>query len=89
MSVTSNSLLSVSIKSEDSFKSVVKADPMKIGDVFPNIVLTTENGSPISLNPQNNRPKLVVFYRGAFCNFCEGEFHPNNFVLSRFFANHL
>lgn len=49
-----------------------RAPYLKVNDVFPNIELTDENGRAITLNAENGRPRLVVFYRGAFCNYCEG-----------------
>lgn len=46
---------------------------LKEGDYFPRIYLTDEEGREISLHAENNRAKLVVFYRGSFCCFCESE----------------
>lgn len=76
MAMTSPTPLNVSIKNPDdlSFNTSPRSAYLKEDDDFPRIVLTDENGRPISLHAQNNRPKLVVFYRGAFCNYCEGDF---------------
>lgn len=75
MAMTSPTPLNVSIKSPDdlSFNTSPRSPYLKEDDEFPRITLTDENGRPISLHAHNNRPKLVVFYRGAFCNYCEGK----------------
>jgi hypothetical protein len=49
---------------------------------FPDIVLTSQDGTPVSLRAENGRGKLLVFYRGAFCIFCEGE--NNRCAISTF-----
>jgi len=75
MAMTSPIPLNVSIKNPDdlSLNSSPRSPYLKEDDEFPRITLTDENGRPISLHAHNNRPKLVVFYRGAFCNYCEGK----------------
>lgn len=51
-------------------KPVLKLQPY---DQFPHIVVTSDRGEPINLQA-NNRPKLIVFYRGSFCSYCEGSY---------------
>jgi hypothetical protein len=44
-------------------------------DPFPSIFLTSDSGAQINLHAINNRPRLIVFFRGSFCSFCEGGHH--------------
>ena len=40
------------------------------GTVFPDVSVPSLNGGTLSLQAENGRSKLVVFYRGTFCPFC-------------------
>ena len=41
------------------------------GSTFPAIVVKDTTGQDLALAATGQQPKLVVFYRGAFCPFCE------------------
>lgn len=41
------------------------------GSHFPRISLKDTTGEDLDLSANGEHPKLVVFYRGAFCPFCE------------------
>ncbi len=70
--MTSHKPMDMAINGHDDLSPSQSPRALKVNDVFPHIELTDENGRPISLNAENGRPRLVVFYRGAFCNYCEG-----------------
>eukprot|EP00598_Pedospumella_elongata_P001152 CAMPEP_0184966676 /NCGR_PEP_ID=MMETSP1098-20130426/290_1 /TAXON_ID=89044 /ORGANISM="Spumella elongata, Strain CCAP 955/1" /LENGTH=180 /DNA_ID=CAMNT_0027487997 /DNA_START=91 /DNA_END=633 /DNA_ORIENTATION=+ len=59
---------------------------LQVNDVFPRIELTDENGRPITLHAENGRPRLIVFYRGAFCNYCEESLTEINKRVNTFYS---
>eukprot|EP00428_Durinskia_dybowskii_P087004 CAMPEP_0170440008 /NCGR_PEP_ID=MMETSP0117_2-20130122/46095_1 /TAXON_ID=400756 /ORGANISM="Durinskia baltica, Strain CSIRO CS-38" /LENGTH=173 /DNA_ID=CAMNT_0010700381 /DNA_START=51 /DNA_END=568 /DNA_ORIENTATION=- len=62
--------LSVSINREKS-QETEKKNPLKPGDHFPRVVLHSNCGEDLNLQVSRSRARLIVFFRGSFCNFCE------------------
>ena len=85
MAMTSHKHMNMSINepADQSPGQSPRAPYLKVNDAFPHIELTDENGRPITLHTENGRPRLIVFYRGAFCNYCEGTYKTHLFLFCR------
>jgi peroxiredoxin len=45
--------------------------PLLIGEKIPDVTLTDTSGKPVSLiNQVQQKPSVVVFYRGGWCPYC-------------------
>ncbi len=45
--------------------------PLKVGEAIPNTMLTSDAGDTIQLsNLIDEKPTVVIFYRGAWCGYC-------------------
>ena len=86
MAMTSHKHIDMAISGPDDLSPRHSPSDLQVNDVFPQIELIDENGRPITLHAENGRPRLIVFYRGAFCNYCEGTYFnvslsPNFIIL--------
>lgn len=60
----------------------VGRDALKEGDLFPSVPLMNHNGAEVSLRDLNPRgSKVVTFYRGGWCPYCNIELRAYQNVL--------
>ncbi len=48
--------------------------PLSVGEIVPKLTLNIFGGGPLDLNAAlNEKPTVLIFYRGGWCPFCVRE----------------
>jgi len=68
--------MTVMEKAENDLASSMPAPGIKVGEKAPDFVLNNALGKPVSLKDKLKQgPVVLVFYRGAWCPFCNMHLH--------------
>lgn len=68
--------MAVMKKAADDLAKTLPDPGLKVGDTAPDFVLGNANGKPVSLSSKlKEGPVVLIFYRGAWCPYCNIQLH--------------
>lgn len=68
--------MAVMKKAADDLAKTLPDPGLKVGDVAPDFVLGNANGKSVSLSSKLKQgPVVLIFYRGAWCPYCNIQLH--------------
>ncbi|MGD8783233.1 MAG: peroxiredoxin-like family protein [Thioalkalispiraceae bacterium] len=72
-------------KAADDLGKTLPAPGLKVGETAPDFTLGNANGKPVSLSSKLNQgPVVLIFYRGAWCPYCNIQLHALHESLPAF-----